>query len=185
MFYDDDLKSKLLIFNPNVVETEIIEGKCSKDDQCEIDGQENHCKKFTPESSDIAFYKKAAHEPSVLKDSKPAYHFAHTSNLVSNEVFLTADLCPSLAPLGLNPKFIEVSAWLAKKLGHAVPVAFAISGRWIRQHPSDLVTLFELEKSGLLKITWVNHSYRHPYHPERPAEQDFLLSEGVDFKDEV
>src|SRR4030067_2171554 len=42
-----------------------------------------------------------------------------------------------------------------------------------------------MEKKGNLSITWVNHTFSHPYDRGRPLEENFLLKAGVDFEKEV
>jgi hypothetical protein len=42
-----------------------------------------------------------------------------------------------------------------------------------------------MEKKGSLSITWVNHSFSHPYDAGKPLEENFLLKPGVDFEKEV
>ncbi|MHB9097335.1 MAG: polysaccharide deacetylase family protein [Syntrophales bacterium] len=95
--------------------------------------------------------------------------------------FLTADLCPTKKPL--ERRFIESIAALPLK--QPVPIAMMVSGLWIQRHAEDLAWLKEKSAAGRIGITWVNHSFSHPYDPAVPLESNFLLSPKTDFLDEV
>jgi hypothetical protein len=66
-----------------------------------------------------------------------------------------------------------------------VPVALAISGLWLTHHQADFQWLRDKERAGALSITWVDHSYHHPYIPGRPLSDNFLLTAGVDMQAEI
>lgn len=66
-----------------------------------------------------------------------------------------------------------------------VPVAISMSGYWLINHADDFKTLLRMQKDGLIAITWVNHSYSHPYTPGISNPHNFLLSNGVNLEDEV
>jgi peptidoglycan/xylan/chitin deacetylase (PgdA/CDA1 family) len=88
-------------------------------------------------------------------------------------IILTIDLCPSSKPLDANLfNYLEA---LGHNLGKPVPVAIAVSGKWIERHEKELEQL----KQKYLAITWVNHSYSHP------VEKDYLNNPKVDFTYEV
>jgi hypothetical protein len=93
--------------------------------------------------------------------------------------FVTGDLCPSHRPLD--------RAFLAKLEGveSPVPVALSVSGTWLTRHGPDLQWLRDQERIGALKITWVDHSYDHPYVPGRRSADNFLLMPGVDMRAEI
>jgi hypothetical protein len=95
--------------------------------------------------------------------------------------FLTADLCPSKKPL--DRVFIE--ATMALPLKPPVPLAMMVSGLWIQRHQADLTWLKDQVAAGKLAITWVNHSYTHPYEPAAPLEKNFLLMRKAGFTNEV
>lgn len=99
----------------------------------------------------------------------------------SGGIFLTADLCPSKRPLerGLFASSIEYN-----RTGNA-PIALAVSGLWIERHQVELAWIRSLIKEGQIDVTWVNHSYSHPYDSDKPLNENFLLSKGVIFKSEV
>jgi hypothetical protein len=101
----------------------------------------------------------------------------------ANGVDLTVDLCPSRHPLDRR-LFTE----LIREMGDVerpVPVAVAITGVWIRAHPADLAWLLEVERSGALAITWVNHSFHHRVDPKAPLSRNFLLDPGTNIRREV
>jgi hypothetical protein len=93
--------------------------------------------------------------------------------------FISGDLCPSRKPL--DRSFLELLA----KTEPRIPVALAISGLWITRHATDFRWLQEQARNGALDITWVNHSYHHPYVPGRPRETNFLLTPGIDIEAEI
>lgn len=95
--------------------------------------------------------------------------------------FLTADLCPAKRPL--DRRFVESIAALPLK--RPVPVALMVSGLWIQGHADDLAWLKDQAAAGRIAITWVNHSYTHPYDPAAALERNFLLSPKTDFQSEV
>jgi hypothetical protein len=94
-------------------------------------------------------------------------------------VFVTGDLCPSRKPL--DRSFLEK----LEQPGGATPVALSVSGLWIKQHYDDFVWLRQKKAEGRLAITFVNHSFRHPYQPGLAEGQNFLLTPGVDMKEEI
>lgn len=95
--------------------------------------------------------------------------------------FLTVDLCPSKRPF--EREMFEAVAALGK--GAPVPVAVAVTGVWLASHPEELSFLKRESAAGRLAITWVNHSYHHPYEPRVPLGRNFLLTPGTDFTGEV
>lgn len=98
-------------------------------------------------------------------------------------VYLTVDLCPSRSTF--EKGLFETVEQLARTMGGAAPVAVAISGLWLEKHPEEFGWLVNEEKEGRLAITWVNHSWDHPYHPGEPLERNFLLTGGSDFDQEI
>ena len=96
---------------------------------------------------------------------------------------LTVDLCPSQRPLN-RIVFTE----LIKEMGGVekpVPLGVSITGLWITKHPDDLRWLDGLVKSGMLSITWINHSYNHYVRKNVPLKKNFLLAPGTDINSEV
>ncbi|HMN70725.1 MAG TPA: polysaccharide deacetylase [Rhodoblastus sp.] len=93
--------------------------------------------------------------------------------------FVTADLCPSHKPLDRG--FLDMLA----KLGPHTPVALSISGSWLAHHGVDFDWLRDKARSGALDITWVDHTYSHPYVPGLADAQNFMLRPGADLTREV
>jgi hypothetical protein len=93
--------------------------------------------------------------------------------------FVTGDLCPSQRPLDRG--FFDLLA----KNGPGTPVALAVSGLWLTRHRADFEWLKEKVRAGALDITWVNHSYRHPYVLGRPETRNYLLQPGTDMAREI
>ena len=115
-------------------------------------------------------------------DTRKPAHANMGLNRAENSVegiFLTGDLCPSVKPL--DRKFFTD---LAKGPG-AQPVALAVTGRWMESHGSDLKWLKEQVHEGKLDITWVNHSFNHPFVPHQKEKDNFLLKAGSDLDFEV
>ena len=93
--------------------------------------------------------------------------------------FVTGDLCPSHLPLDRD--FLE----LMETTGFRAPVALSVSGLWLTHHIQDFRWLQEQDRTGALAITWINHSYHHPFDPWLPTNRDFLLRPGLDIQAEI
>jgi hypothetical protein len=96
---------------------------------------------------------------------------------------LTLDLCPSKRPLERR-----LVTELVRDLGREerpLPVAIALTGSWMKEHPEDLAWLLSLEREGTLAVTWVNHSFHHRSSPTEPLRTNFLLEPGTDVRAEV
>lgn len=98
-------------------------------------------------------------------------------------LFLTIDLCPSHKKM--DTELFNSALEMAAKSGTPLPVAIAVSGMWMEKHEDELEFILDMEKKGGLSITWINHTYSHPYEKDRPLEENFLLAPGVDFEKEV
>lgn len=97
-------------------------------------------------------------------------------------LFLTVDLCPSGRPLE-RELFVSLAGHGTGK--RPAPVALAVSGRWLRSHQDELRWLRGEVAAGRLAITWVNHSFSHPYDPTLPLGRNFLLTAGIDLDREI
>jgi len=100
-------------------------------------------------------------------------------------IVLSVDLCPA-------PSFRPFDRRLLRRLCDAfgpqrrpVPVAFAVSGDWLRRHGTDFQWLQDLEKDGRIAPTWVNHSDTHRFRKGMPARRNFLNLPGTDVEAEV
>jgi len=98
-------------------------------------------------------------------------------------IILTIDLCPSEHPL--NRKIFTSLIEALKDTELPVPIAIAISGHWINKHPQDLEWLKELQSKGVVNITWINHSLNHYYNKKLPLENNFMLNNKTNVKNEI
>jgi hypothetical protein len=110
-------------------------------------------------------------------------HGAVRAALPTDGMFLTVDMCPSTRPF--EKEFFTAVAGLSRENGRATPVAIAMTGSWLLNHRDELAWLVRQIKEGKLAVTWVNHSYSHPYEPKAPLERNFLLTPGIDFEREI
>jgi hypothetical protein len=86
--------------------------------------------------------------------------------------YFTGDLCPSRKPLERE--------FLASLGAKRTPIALSISGLWLKHHFEDYRWLTGEAASGALGLTWVNHTYTHPYKKGVGDAENFLLTPGVD-----
>lgn len=98
-------------------------------------------------------------------------------------ITLTIDLCPSHKPLDR-----DIFNALIKEFGgieKPVPIGLSLSGRFLLTHSEDIAWLQSLESKGMVRITWINHTYNHHYDPKQPMSENFLLAPGTDVDFEV
>ncbi|MDE0887537.1 MAG: polysaccharide deacetylase [Myxococcota bacterium] len=94
--------------------------------------------------------------------------------------FLTVDLCPS-SKKGFNQKMFETLEHASEVHGTAaLPVALAVSGRWMKTHPEAFAWLREEAVAGRLQVTWVNHTLSHPYDSHLDLAHNFMRETGID-----
>ncbi len=98
-------------------------------------------------------------------------------------ITLTIDLCPSHKPLDRVIFTSLISEF--NKTERPVPLALSVTGRFMINHPDDLLWLKSLIASGDISITWINHSYNHFYNPKAPLQDNFLLKSGTDISFEI
>ncbi len=96
-------------------------------------------------------------------------------------VFITVDMCPSKRPFDKD-LFVATAGLTGKS---PVDVAIAVSGLWMERHRDEFNWIRGLERSNRLNITWINHTYSHPYESSRPLRENFLLTPGVDMEREI
>jgi len=126
-------------------------------------------------------YKK--HKDSVYTQIPNAHNplqnngITHSSD--SDEVFLTADFCPSS------------KHWFEKHLiedfigyGHK-NIWIAITSSWIEWHQSEYTWLKNSNDSWELEITWINHTKTHLYNHEQDFSRNFILTPGLNLADEI
>lgn len=97
--------------------------------------------------------------------------------------FLTIDMCPSSK--SFEEEFFNKLVELSVKLNKPIPIAICVSGLWINKHEEEFLWLIQQQEKGYLQITWVNHSFSHPYFKNKPLANNFLLSNKEDFESEV
>lgn len=97
--------------------------------------------------------------------------------------FLTVDLCPARKPF--EKRLFEGLITLWQSHTEPVPVGIAVTGVWASTHEADMQWLLQKVREKKLDITWVNHSFSHPYDSRKPLNETFLLTAGTDFVQEV
>ncbi len=167
-----DAESMLLMVDPSTLATSLEHERCwtctDTSDEAQKDTRFMKAVQMPAESAP----NEATPPPSVLMN-------AGLSHASTDGSYITGDLCPSRKPLDRD--LLEV----LKSIGPRTPVALAISGLWLTRHYADFSWLREQRNSGALDITWVNHSYHHPYVPGRPNAKNFLLTPGFDVQAEI
>lgn len=98
-------------------------------------------------------------------------------------ICLTIDLCPSHK--SLDPHLFTTLITALSRTEPAVPLALSITGRFMLKHSADISWLEALERSGKIKITWVNHTFNHHYSPGVPLNKNFMLAPGTDISSEI
>lgn len=102
------------------------------------------------------------------------------TNSTNTKKYLTVDLCPSRNKF--DYEVFEQKLVLEKS---NFPVAFSVSGYWIKYHSEELNWIKEQTAKGRLDVVWVNHSYTHPYIKGLKDEENFLLKDKSQFYNEV
>ena len=119
------------------------------------------------------------------QEAKAGWKDAGIRHVAAQEkgIVLSVDLCPSRKPL--DRVLVHRLCEAFRKEGKPVPVAFALSGGWLRTHREDMAWLQGQVDSGRIDPTWVNHTNTHPYHKGTPDRKNFLFLPGVDLQAEV
>lgn len=88
-----------------------------------------------------------------------------------NGFFLTVDMCPSDKPF--EKEFFEklISSSSASK---PFEVGISISGLWLLGHSEEFAWLCKQNNEGKLRITWINHTFRHLYYHDLPLDKNFM-----------
>ncbi len=96
---------------------------------------------------------------------------------------LTIDLCPSSRPLdrALFEELIRAAGTADKPL----PLAVAVTGRWMEKHGAEMDWLASLQRTRHADITWINHSYNHRTRKDAPLRRNFLLEPGTRLDAEI
>lgn len=169
--YENDSDPYLLLLNPRTLETSVAKASAV-----------NFTGKVSP-----AVLQNTPFVRTLARCTSPPFrlqnHGAVRADHQVDGLFLTVDLCPSKRPF--ERELFESAANLPQHKSGPVPVAIAVTGVWMERHKDDLDWITREIKEGKLAVTWVNHSYTHPYDPAVPLERNFLLTSGVDFEREV
>lgn len=89
---------------------------------------------------------------------------------------LTVDLCPSSRHY--EERFFD---WVEE---FKAPLGIAMTAKWAKKYSNEFRRLKSLSQKNA-NILWINHSYSHPYKRGIDNEQNFLLTPGVQFENEV
>jgi len=100
-----------------------------------------------------------------------------------NGVVLTVDLCPSLRPLDRSLFDAVIGEFGPEE--RPVPLAIAVTGVWMEEHPDDLTWLLERVHRGDVAITWIDHTFNHRFDPTTALAHNFLLEPGTDLQAEI
>lgn len=174
--YLNNEKSYFVLVEPNSFKTELVLQESVILPMNKIE-KENLLKKLS-KTPYIQVLNKYSSAPYILQN-----HGATSSMYKVKGQFLTIDMCPSSKNFeeGFFKKLVELSI----KLNKPVPIAICVSGLWINKHQEEFLWLIRQQENGYLQITWVNHSFSHPYFKDKPLEDNFLLSNKNDFENEV
>ncbi len=171
--FSRDHKEFYLAVDPNTMRTEVVSA-----------GKYHILKKTFNEirakNKDLCYFRAITF---AEKNSRPLQNAGITRLSGTNEVYLTADLCPSSRPLDRD--FFRTLTHEFGKFHKPVPISISVSGRWMEKHSEDLKWLIGLEAQKKISITWINHSYTHFYRKGLPPEKNFLLSEGTNLSHEI
>lgn len=155
----------LLTVDPETLATRLEPAQCWR------------CRDTSDEEQSETRYLRALRPPAAA--TPPALKNAGLTHGAGGGVFVTGDLCPSRRPL--DRAFLERLA----AEGPKTPVALAVSGFWLTRHGADFDWLMEKVRAGALDVSWVNHSYRHPYVPGLAESRNYLLRPGTDMDREI
>ncbi|MCD5374889.1 hypothetical protein LR010_00365 [Candidatus Gracilibacteria bacterium] len=167
--FSQNSQEKYLVLQDNTYETSVV-----------LAGNIRDTANYS-ELYNLSDYKK--HQDTVYEHvpntQSPLQNNGITHNHSDDEVFLTADFCPS-GKHGFEKEFIENYM----SLGHK-NIGIAITSSWIQGHQNDYDWLLEKNNSGELNISWINHTKTHNYDHGVDFSHNFLLTPGLDLEDEL
>ncbi|MCW8442969.1 hypothetical protein OQJ05_02750 [Fluoribacter gormanii] len=108
------------------------------------------------------------------------YGITHAKSGVEGNI-LTIDMCQS--SVFFEKDFFDQLAAMATR--KPIPIALSLSGLWLLMHQEEFKYLLSLQQNNKLKITWINHSFSHPYYDDLPHTKNFLLSEMINEDNEI
>lgn len=100
-----------------------------------------------------------------------------------NGVVLTVDLCPSRRPLDRSLFEAVIGEFGPEE--RPVPLAVAVTGVWMAEHPDGLAWLLDRVHRGDVAITWIDHTFSHRFDPTTALAHNFLLEPGTDLEAEI
>ncbi|MGZ3744273.1 MAG: polysaccharide deacetylase family protein [Pseudobdellovibrionaceae bacterium] len=159
-------KVYVLLIHPNNLHTQIVDLDCLR------------CSPLSFEQIPDSVYKQGIKEE--LSPPFPQVNDGLTHAKLNSGWFLTVDLCPSHQNFDFSI-FDNVKV----KSRQDFPVAVAVSGGWMQRYSNEFLWIKNQALDHHLDIVWVNHSYTHPYKKGIRNKDNFLLSPGVHFDDEV
>lgn len=174
--YLNNSKKYFVLVDSNSFRTSIVSYNQVKLPKNKIE-QQNLLKKLN-NTPYIKALNKYTNPPYILQN----YGATHSTYEIKGQ-FLTIDMCPSSK--SFEEEFFNKLVELSIKLDSAVPITICVSGLWINKHTEEFLWLIKQQKNGHFQITWVNHSFSHPYFKDKPFENNFLLSNKEDFENEV
>jgi hypothetical protein len=122
-----------------------------------------------------------------LKAFSPPYP-RHNDGVIKSQIsdgfFITIDLCPSLKGK-FETDLIENLKSLSLRERRPIPIAFAVTGDWLKKNLNHFTSLLKWEEEGYFKITWINHTNHHFYDPQLPAEENFLVKSPWPLESEI
>ena len=179
--YNQNSSNYLLVVDPYTLKTEIKTANIFK----ELESNKIASNKIA--SNAKAILEETPYLKALNKFSSPPYQLENYGLIESeysvNGMFLTIDMCPARKPF--EKEFFETLVLLANKNNKPVPIALAMSGLWMQNHPEEFAWLIQQKKNNKLAITWMNHSFTHVYYPSLPFKNNFMLLQPDDFDNEI
>ncbi|HJD61207.1 MAG TPA: hypothetical protein LFV90_03490 [Rickettsia endosymbiont of Columbicola hoogstraali] len=174
--YLTNSKKYFVLVDPNSFKTALIPR-----DQVELPRNEAEKQNLLKKLGNTPYIK------ALNKYTKPPYvqqNYGATHSMYEVKgQFLTIDMCPSSK--SFEEEFFNKLVEISVKLNKPIPIAICVSGLWINKHEKEFLWLVQQQQKGHLQITWVNHSFSHPYLKDKPLENNFLLSNKENFESEV
>ncbi len=121
----------------------------------------------------------------LMKKGKAVYPVTGLTHGQKKEypgVFLTIDICPTSKEI--NKIFFSELESLRFRDQKPIEIAVSLSGRWLEKHLEDFQWLLEKQRNKVFNITWINHSYSHPYLINVPADSNFFNLKDTDWQED-
>jgi hypothetical protein len=100
-----------------------------------------------------------------------------------NGAVLSIDLCPSKRDMDFS--IFESVSQAFTGSSKPVPMAIALSGRWMEKHGDELAWMKKFIRENKISVTWINHSYTHRYRKTEPLRKNFMLFADTDVRHEI